>query len=169
MLVEKVLAEDQLDIIENLASEIWNEYFTPIIGKAQVEYMLAKFQSKKSITEQIHNGFLYFLIKIDKQPAGYIGVLAKEQTLFLSKLYIMQAERGKGYGRRVIEFVEQLAIEKNLDTISLTVNRNNAATINIYQKLGFENRGSAVKDIGSGFVMDDYLMEKKIGQKAIQS
>jgi ribosomal protein S18 acetylase RimI-like enzyme len=72
------------------------------------------------------------------------------------------AERGKGNGRKAIEFLEKLAIEKNLNRISLTVNRNNSSTIHMYEKLGFENRGSIVKDIGNDFVMDDYKMEKII-------
>ena len=165
MLIEIVSDENQIVIIEGLACEIWNEYFTAIIGKAQVDYMLEKFQSKKVITEQIENGFLYFLIKNNNDPIGYIGVIPEDKQLFLSKLYITLAERGKGHGRKAIEFLEELAIEKNLSKISLTVNRNNSATINMYKKLGFENRGTTVQDIGNDFVMDDYKMEKKITVK----
>jgi len=166
MVIEKVSSENQIVLIENLAHEIWNEYFTPIIGKAQVDYMLEKFQSKKVITRQIENGFLYFLIKNNNVPVGYIGVLAEDKKLFLSKFYIVLTERGKGHGRKSMEFLEQLAIEKKLNKISLTVNRNNLATIDMYKKLGFENRGSVVKDIGGGFVMDDFKMEKEFTDKA---
>ena len=162
MLIEKVSDNNQIEIIAGLAFEIWNEHFTPIIGKAQVDYMLEKFQSKKAITEQIKNGFLYFLIENNHDHIGYIGVLTKEKQLFLSKLYIASAERGKGYGRAAIEFLEKLAIEKGLSKISLTVNRNNSATIKTYKKLGFENNGSIVQDIGKDFVMDDYIMEKDV-------
>ena len=162
MLIEIVTGENQIEAIEGLADKIWNEHFTPIIGKAQVDYMLEKFQSKRAITEQIENGFLYFLIKSNNDPIGYIGVLAKDNQLFLSKLYITSAERGKGHGRKAIEFLENLAIEKGLNKISLTVNINNSVTINTYKKLGFENCGSIVQDIGNNFVMDDYKMEKDI-------
>ena len=162
MLIEKVTDNNQIEIIAGLAYEIWNEHFTPIIGKAQVDYMLEKFQSKKAITEQIKNGFLYFLIKNNRDHIGYLGVLPKEKQLFLSKLYITSAERGKGHGRKTIEFLEKLAIEKDLSKISLTVNKNNSATIKTYKKLGFENGGSIVQDIGKNFVMDDYIMEKDV-------
>jgi len=162
MLIETVSAENQIEIIAGLACEIWNEHFTPIIGKAQVDYMLEKFQSKKAITEQIENGFLYFLIKNNNDYIGYLGVLAKDNRLFLSKLYIISAERGKGHGRKAVAFLEKLAIDKGLSKISLTVNKNNSATIKTYIKLGFENRGSIVQDIGNNFVMDDYKMEKDI-------
>lgn len=162
MLIDKVSAENQIEIIADLACEIWNEHFTPIIGKAQVDYMLEKFQSKKAITEQIENGFLYFLIKNNNDYIGYLGVLPKEGQLFLSKLYIISAERGRGHGRKAIEFIEKLAIDKGLSKISLTVNKNNSATINTYIKLGFENCDSIVQDIGKNFVMDDYKMEKDV-------
>ncbi len=162
MLIEIASAENQIEVITELANKIWNEHFTPIIGKAQVDYMLEKFQSKKAISEQIENGSLYYLIKINNDPVGYIGVLAEEKQLFLSKLYITSAERGKGVGRKAIAFLEKLAVDKGLRKISLTVNINNSATIKAYKKLGFENRGSIVQDIGNHFVMDDYIMQKDV-------
>ncbi|MFV9614506.1 MAG: GNAT family N-acetyltransferase [Gammaproteobacteria bacterium] len=162
MLIEIASAENQIEVITELANKIWNEHFTPIIGKAQVDYMLEKFQSKKAISEQIENGSLYYLIKINNDPVGYIGVLAEEKQLFLSKLYITSTERGKGVGRKAIAFLEKLAVDKGLRKISLTVNKNNSATIKAYKKLGFENRGSIVQDIGNHFVMDDYIMQKDV-------
>lgn len=162
MLLELVSDENQTEIIEGIACEIWNEYFTPIIGKAQVDYMLEKFQSKKSITKQIENGTLYYLIKDDDGRIGYLAVLPEEDYLFLSKLYIVSAERGKGHGRKAIELIEELAIEKGIRKILLTVNKNNFDTIEMYKKVGFKNQGSIVQDIGNGFIMDDYKMEKDV-------
>ena len=162
MFIEQATENKQIKIIEALACEIWNESFPPIIGKAQVDYMLEKFQSKKAIGEQIENGLLYFLINNNDRAIGYIGVQAEEKQLFLSKLYITSAERGKGFSRKAITFIEKIAINKGLNTISLTVNKNNSDTIQIYKRLGFENIGSIVKDIDNGYVMDDYIMEKNI-------
>ncbi len=44
----------------------------------------------------------------------------------------------------------------------LTVNKNNVRAINAYEKIGFKNLGSVIQEIGHGFVMDDYKMEKTI-------
>jgi hypothetical protein len=41
----------------------------------------------------------------------------------------------------------------------LRVNKHNRVAIAAYERMGFANRGSIVSDIGSGFSMDDYLME----------
>ncbi|MDX2503120.1 MAG: GNAT family N-acetyltransferase [Gammaproteobacteria bacterium] len=162
MFIEKASDEDQIEIIERLACEIWNEYFTPIIGKDQVDYMLKKFQSKRVISEQIKQGYLYFLIKNNSAPIGYLGILPKDNQLLLSKFYITLAERNKGYGRKAIEFLEKLAIEKKANKITLTVNKNNSDTIKAYKKLGFTSIRAVVKDIGNHFVMDDYIMEKEL-------
>lgn len=160
MCIEAVTGYDQIETVEGLAYEIWNEHFIRIIGKAQVDYMLDKFQSKKAIAEQLKNGFLYFLIKSGDDYVGYIGVQPKASQLFLSKLYIIAAARGRGLGRKAITFVEKLARETGASKISLTVNRYNLDTIEAYKRFGFEVSGSLVQEIGNGFVMDDYRMEK---------
>ena len=47
-------------------------------------------------------------------------------------------------------------------SIRLTVNKNNKKTINAYLKDRFAIIYKAVTDIGSGFVMDDYIMSYTI-------
>lgn len=151
-------------IVESLAYSIWREHYTPIIGSQQVEYMLEKFQSKEAILDQIEKqGHLYYLLEDkDSDWVGYVAVIPKDKELFLSKLYINTANRGKGYGRYALDFIETIARDKGLSKISLTVNKNNAHSIKIYEKLGFMISDSLVTDIGNGFVMDDYKMEKTV-------
>ena len=158
----EVLTEEQIEIVESLAEEIWTEHYIPIIGKEQVDYMLDRFQSKQSISDQIRSGFLYFLVKEDKQFIGYIGVQQKGDELFLSKIYIKSSERGQGLGKKALHFIERLAKEKGLRKIALTVNKNNRVAIKAYERLGFKNLGSVIQEIGGGFIMDDYKMEKTL-------
>jgi ribosomal protein S18 acetylase RimI-like enzyme len=44
----------------------------------------------------------------------------------------------------------------------LSVNKRNARAIAAYQRNGFVIAESVVTDIGGGFVMDDYVMAKKL-------
>jgi ribosomal protein S18 acetylase RimI-like enzyme len=46
--------------------------------------------------------------------------------------------------------------------IWLTVNKHNTHSIEWYLRMGFTNKEAIVQDIGAGFVMDDFLMEKFI-------
>lgn len=161
MFVE-VSTEYQIEIVESLAREIWTEHYIPIIGKEQVDYMLATFQSRRAIGEQIRTGVAYFLIKEDDAHIGYMAVQPKGRELFLSKVYVKSSRRGLGYGRKAVQFAEKVAKDLGLNKIVLTVNKNNVNSIRAYEKIGFRNAGSVVQDIGSGFVMDDYKMEKNL-------
>ncbi|HET7319792.1 MAG TPA: GNAT family N-acetyltransferase [Nitrospirota bacterium] len=161
MFVE-VSTEYQIEIVESLAREIWTEHYIPIIGREQVDYMLATFQSRRAIGEQIRTGIAYFLIKEDDAHIGYMAVQPKGRELFLSKIYVKSSRRGLGYGRKAVQYAEKVARDLGLDKIVLTVNKNNVNSIKAYEKIGFTNAGPVVQDIGSGFVMDDYKMEKKL-------
>jgi ribosomal protein S18 acetylase RimI-like enzyme len=62
-------------------------------------------------------------------------------------------------------FIEELARENKCSKITLNVNKKNAGSIKAYEKYGFNNIGSIVNDIGNGFIMDDYKMEKIVSSK----
>ncbi|MEP3279731.1 MAG: GNAT family N-acetyltransferase [Stappiaceae bacterium] len=153
-------SEQDIDDIVSLGREIWTQHYVPIIGAEQVDYMLRTFHSKDVILRQIgHENYLYFIIADHGQAVGYIGVQPQGETLFLSKLYILSAERGKGIGRLAMNYVCDVGRQLGLSLIHLTVNRENRATIAAYEKIGFVKTGEIKADIGSGYVMDDYKME----------
>ncbi len=161
---ERVETKEQIAKTVRLAREIWTEHYAPIIGQAQVEYMLATFQSETAVQRQIAEGQEYFLVLNDGRHAGYLAAVPNpaEGSLLLSKIYVKYAERGLGVGGAMLRFVEKGCIERGIRTIWLTVNKNNADSIAWYLRMGFMNVGPVQKDIGGGFVMDDYRMEKAI-------
>jgi GNAT superfamily N-acetyltransferase len=126
--------------------------------------MLANFQSEKAITEQIRSGVEYYLLKDDTEYSGYIAIdfNMKDSEAKLSKFYVKKSKRRKGIGKKALQFAEQRCRELGIKKLRLTVNKYNSDSIAVYNKLGFENKGSIVQDIGQGFVMDDYKMEKRI-------
>ncbi|QFZ53483.1 GNAT family N-acetyltransferase [Oceanihabitans sp. IOP_32] len=150
-------------IIEHLAHTIWHEHYVPIIGKAQVEYMLDTFQSETAILKQIHDeGLEYFILTFNKIPAGYIAFKKEDKHLFLSKLYVLEAFRGQKIGKTAMNFVVEKAQTYSLQAIKLGVNVNNINAIKAYQKLGFKATGKQLTNIGKGFFMDDFIMEKPL-------
>ncbi|HET7540186.1 MAG TPA: GNAT family N-acetyltransferase [Polyangiaceae bacterium] len=153
----------QITEIARLAREIWDEYYVPIIGRPQVEYMLAKFQTTEAIRAQIDSGFEYFLLQ-DRQPIGYASIRhdAPEARIFISKLYVLAAHRNSGVGRQCLQHFEHIAHERGATVLWLTVNKGNPS-LRAYERLGFRIAEAIVTDIGGGFVMDDYRMEKALG------
>ena len=157
-----VYTEDQLIAIERLAQTIWREHYIPIIGSAQVEYMLDKFQSVPAMKAQIRDGFDYYQVLVNRELIAYFSIQNKEGKLFLSKLYVDSKFRGKGYGVETLEYIKELAGKMQLKCIELTVNKHNTNSIAFYEKNGFIKKEAIVIDIGEGFVMDDYRLELRI-------
>ena len=62
----------------------------------------------------------------------------------------------------MMDFLKQKANKHKLQSISLTVNKQNTDAIRAYEKMGFVNTESLVTNIGGGFVMDDFKMVKEI-------
>ncbi len=158
----KTDSEEKIKELENLAQEIWNEHYIKILSQEQIDYMLENFQSEKALKEQIQNGYEYYIIYKDREIAGYIGFCPDDGYLFLSKIYLKAKMRGKGLGRAGIEFAEKYAINHGFNRIRLTVNKYNMTSVYVYNNLGFKKIDEAVTDIGNGFVMDDYIMEKTL-------
>jgi len=157
----------ELAAIAQLAREIWYEYYVPLIGKAQVDYMVERFQSPSALQQQVAEGYEYFMMRQDGAAGGALGYIAvqaqpAQRQLFISKLYLHRNTRGRGTGRVAMEFIEQLALSRDIALLWLTVNKGNQA-VQFYEQLGFHNAGAIVTDIGNGFVMDDFRMEKRLG------
>ena len=148
--------------LSTMAEEIWHEYFTPMIGSEQVEYMLEKFLSPEAIEENINGGYEYHLFTSDYIFAGFTGIQVKDGSMFLSKLYIHEDFRGNKLASHVFNQLVGICKKRNLDKIWLTCNRNNTNSIEIYKHWGFEIVREKVTDIGGGFVMDDYILEYKV-------
>ncbi len=152
----------EINQVVDLGDEIWKEHYTPIIGSEQVNYMLEKFQSVPAVQNQIQDGYSYFLIRNNKVNIGYLSVQPRENVLFLSKIYLLKNFRGLGLFSFALKFIEEIAIDQKLSIMQLTVNKHNTKSISAYEAKGFIKIKSAVFDIGNGFVMDDFVMEKSL-------
>ena len=163
-----VQSEEQIKTIVGLAREIWQEHYEPIIGRKQVDYMLDKFQSEKALVEQLGESCEYYLVVHQGQSVGYVSVVPDKSgsALMISKLYVRKSERGHGFGKKALRFVENLSLKREITRIWLTVNKNNARSIAWYSRMGFRNAGSIIQDIGGGFVMDDFRLEKTITEQS---
>ena len=160
--LERVETPAQIAATAALARETWMQHYVPLIGAAQVEYMLAKFQSTEAIARQIAaEGYEYYLAP----GAGYLALVPDpaKKSLLLSKIYVKAAARGTGLGRALAEFAERRCSELGCSELWLTVNRHNRGAIAFYERLGFRKTREVATDIGGGFVMDDWWLAKPVG------
>lgn len=163
---EAVKSSDDCARLAALADEIWHEYWPAFIGNAQTDYMVEHFQSRSAIERDIreHAYEYWFLHAEDGRCVGYTGGCVEPETnrFFISKIYLLANERGKGFARRVVEFYENLCRTRELSALYLTVNKHNTLGVRAYRGTGFTVIDSVETDIGEGFIMDDYIMEKRL-------
>lgn len=150
--------------VAELADEIWHECFLDMISEGQIDYMVEKFQSFAPIWDKIENeNYEYYMVFDDGDFCGYFGICPEsDTTLFLSKLYLRKDKRGKGAASVMFDFIFDKMKKDKREHIYLTVNRGNTHAIEVYKKKGFKIVNNTVTDIGSGYVMDDHIMQKDI-------
>lgn len=155
-----ITAAHEFAELELFAAEIWREHYPPIIGEAKVEYMLKTFQSATALEKQQREGIDFFWIQSARGRAGYLAIKHEPDSvyLFVSKFYVHQAYRGKGYGSWAMSQLKDLTAERQLAGLELTVNRYNASAIAFYKREGLQHLRDQCIQIGGGFFMDDYVM-----------
>ena len=158
----KISNDEQLNILAGVANEVWHEFFPCILSDEQIDYMVDKFQSYPAMKKQMEDGYEYFFLKDNDEICGYMGIHeeTEEKKMFLSKLYLKKEHRGKGYAGQTLKELFKMSRERGLNIVWLTVNKHNEHTIEVYEHMGFAKARTQVADIGNGFVMDDYIMEK---------
>ena len=153
------ITADMFPQLEMLADQLWHESYGELLSPEQITYMLEQFQCEKAFTRQTSDGYIYRGLFIDGELVGYTGSQKQEDRIFLSKLYLSKRYQGLGLGRKMMEDV--IGLYPECDKIYLTVNKYNPS-YEIYRHLGFEVIDSVVTDIGQGFVMDDYVMQRHL-------
>lgn len=154
--------EKNIHLIPELAKVIWSDCYTNILSQEQIDYMLLMMYNTNAIENQIAAGDVWKILKADNVPVGYLHYKKEQNKLHLSKIYLKQEEQYKGLGQFLLNDAITYAMDQKLDFIHLGVNKNNAKAIKFYEKNGFKQVRSEVTDIENGFVMDDYIYEKKL-------
>lgn len=157
-----VKTEEQLQSLAALSNEIWHECFPGIISGEQIDYMVARFQSYDAMQRQMaSDGYQYYFIAENCTIAGYTGYVCDRENgrMFLSKLYLHSSYRGHGLASQTIDALCDVCRHEGLERIRLTVNIHNTQAIDVYLHKGFTVAFDQKADIGSGFFMDDHVME----------
>jgi len=168
IVIKEIKSKKGAKNIEAAAAKIWTEHYVPIIGLAQVRYMLDKYQTAERIHEDIiEGGYRYYAAFNDKTCVGYCAVKVSREdgNIFLSKCYVEKGFRKKGIARKFAEKAFRAAAKNGCGNVWLTVNKKNTNSIKVYEKLGFRVTDTIVTDIGGGFIMDDYIMTIDIGRR----
>ncbi|WP_332453165.1 GNAT family N-acetyltransferase [Chryseobacterium aquaticum] len=158
--------EKDIPLVQDLAKRSWENAYAEILSQEQMHYMLTTMYSEAQLLEHLqHPNYHYYLV-FDEVLNSFDGFLGyenhyEENTTKLHRIYLVPESKGKGLGKKTLEFLNEKVKESGDNRVILNVNKHNSAK-NFYESQGYKIYDDGVFDIGNGFVMDDYLMEKML-------
>lgn len=151
--------------IQQIAHQTWPDTFRDILSPQQITYMLDWMYSLPSLKEQVEvKGHTFLLAEEAENPLGFVSYELNYSGLSktkIHKIYILPSSQGKGVGKGLINRTSEIAAQNHNSSLLLNVNRYNKA-IDFYKRMGFEIVGKEDIDIGNGFLMEDYVLEKNL-------
>ena len=166
MIIEfsEVTAKENLQIIRDIAADIWPKTFAPILSPEQITYMMQMMYSPEVMENELEKGFHFLIVLINHTPGGYFSWSPYNlpETAKLYKVYLLEKFHHQGIGSAMLKEAEKRAAAAGFTRLRLNVNKYNDKARKAYLRNGFEVVDSVKIDIGNGFVMDDFVMEKTL-------
>jgi ribosomal protein S18 acetylase RimI-like enzyme len=172
----------EYETIQKIAHATWPDTFGDILSEKQIDYMLDMMYSLEAMQEQVAKGHVFHLL-VEEQAANQAATASDdlratatryEPVAYFSyqldyqpgitkmhKLYALPSMQGKGYGKAMISEAEAIARAAGQQTLRLDVNYENKA-VGFYENLGFKKVGRFDTNIGHGYLMEDWIMEKSL-------
>lgn len=160
--------KNELHLIRKIAFETWPIAYKNILSDDQLAYMLNLFYDLDVLANQQAQLNHQFILAFDESEnemgfACYSKEIDDPTTKYLlHKLYILPSQQGKKTGTMLLDFViNEIKKTEEKSVIQLNVNRHNNA-LNFYLKHGFSIIHEEDNDIGEGYFMNDYVMQKDL-------
>lgn len=155
-------APADVPLIAALAEQTWAPTYQHIVSPEQLQYMFTKIYHPAALQKQMAAGQVFLLLYQKKLPAGFAAYSPQPTAgvFKLNKLYVTPACHGRGYGKLLVEAVQEKVKTAGGQLLELNVNRHNPARA-FYQKCGFAVVRAEDVPIGP-YWMNDYVMQKAI-------
>lgn len=159
----RLIGCDELVYVQQIVFSTWPDTYGAILSAVQIEYMLEKFYNLPVLEKSVKKGYLYYVFFENDLPLGFMAVQpdAVPGSLKVHKLYILPNHQGKKIGSGLFTQAETIARNHGMKRIYLNVNRFNNA-VSFYHAMGMRISGEEDIDIGNGYLMEDFVMEKDL-------
>lgn len=167
-MVIRYAQKNELHLIRSIAFETWPVAYRNILSDDQLAYMLNLFYDLDVLANQQAQLNHQFILAFD-ESGNEMGFACYSKEIdnptdkyLLHKLYIRPSQQGKKTGTTLLDFIiNEIKKTEEKSVIQLNVNRYNNA-LNFYLKHGFTIIHEEDNDIGAGYFMNDYVMQKDL-------
>lgn len=109
------------------------------LHNAPKEYWQNDEQSEELLHEWILDGEVYNII-LDNKPVGFFYIkLGGQNVAWLEDLFITEEYRGDGLGKKALEKLDEIMIQKNVISMFVDVVPRNTRALQLYSDCGFDH------------------------------
>ena len=161
---------DDLKKLQNIGFETYNETFSTMNSQETMDkYLQESFNKKKLLAELNNKNCKFYFLYAENELAGYLKVndaqaqsdINDPKSIEVERIYIKRPYKGKGLGKKLVNFAFQLAIERGKNYVWLGVWEKNLNAISFYKKMGFYEAGHHSFRMGDE-IQNDLIMKKII-------
>lgn len=148
-----------ITVISELAHRIWPDYYKDMIPAGQLAGMLAQIYSHENLLRQLQGNERFWLVEDEGEYTGYFSCIPDDGYVCLKKLYLLPETRGRGLGRKMVEFAASQY--PHYQEMRVFLNENNEAAMQFYTKTGFSLLGKEKLYMGS-YLVEDFVMARPV-------
>ncbi len=143
----------------------YEAYFEQDDSGDLANYVLENF-SRAQIEAEINNtDSTFFIGELNGKAVGYaklrenstVDCLENENAVELHRIYILERAKGKGVGKKLLNWCFETARAKGFESLWLGVWEQNSAALKFYEKIGFVKVGELQfpygETVGTNFVL----------------
>jgi ribosomal protein S18 acetylase RimI-like enzyme len=169
MTIEKITVQ-QLDILLPVAKKTFFDAYAHLSSPDDFNaYSNAAFNEEKLLSELNNPNSSFYFAMIGNAPAGYLklnyGDAQKEfqdgNAMEAERLYVLKEHHNKQIGKQLLQFAIQIARDKNLQYIWLSVWDKNLRAIRFYERNNFKITDTHTFPFGDE-KDDDFLMKLEL-------
>jgi len=114
-------------------------------------------ETADTIAERLELGAL--VAEVDAEPVGCLFYRKREHDLYLGRLAVLPAWRGRGVARMLVDAAEDLARDRDLEALTVGVRLQLPQNIGFFASLGFRPYDVGTHD---GFAHPTFLWMKRL-------
>lgn len=151
MVIKRAQKEDA-DIIGEVHSAAWKQTYQGVFSQEYLDSDSPSARREEFLSSLNDRHCVYLLLKNDDQASGIVKLLVNRNDIEVASFYILEEYRGRGFGRKILEYIFSEYKDRHFVLWVLETNLNARA---FYEKCGFEltdktrliNRGGEFKQL----------------------
>jgi len=143
--------------LSELAIPLIEQYYKPIVPKKNLQGIIYFFCEKALAKEIKEKRYDYYFISFEDRYIGFIEMHKKDDSLWVSQLHLKPEKRNKGFGKKIIDLLKEIAKKQNLKKLRIGIPNDKEDVNKIFIKLGFYPTKEIARYVGDSHFVYEHI------------